>query len=74
MSELVCPNFYADEWRKLGRPCSQIATCAEFPIAADDGVCRVMKTKRDEDGGLLLVCRCGIEFSQEQAQRIEVAR
>lgn len=70
ITELVCPDFYVDEWERLGRPRSKEDPGTEFAVAADDGVCRVMKTERDASGGTVLVCRCGMWFSAADAKQV----
>jgi hypothetical protein len=72
MNEIVCPDFYVDEWRKLGRPGSK--DDGEFYFAADDGLCRLMKSERDEFGGTVLICRCGIKFKPADGQHVEIRK
>lgn len=70
ISELVCPNFYVDRWRDEGRSHTRAAG-EEFEDAADDGVCRVRKTERDEHG-ITFICRCGMRFKAADAKHVEV--
>lgn len=69
MEELVCPEFYVDEWKAAGSKTSADLDNAQFPVAADDGVCRLVKSEGD-----LLWCRCGQIFWRLEAQRVPVAR
>lgn len=70
ITELVCPEFYVDEWLREGR-CFTYAVDTEFEYAADDGVCRIKETTRD-DFGVLFICRCGVKFRAADAKQIEV--
>ena len=72
MFELVCPAFYIDTWHIEGRRFSAIDNDpkVEFKSAADDGVCRLLRTERGEFGGTVYVCRCGMKFKAADAKRI----
>ncbi len=65
--EIVCPMFNADKWRAEGRLHSEDKASEEFPIAADDGSHRLMRTKTTP-GRCFLVCRCGCEFSTDPSE------
>lgn len=71
ISEIVCPNFYGEQWLEEGRRFTEIPNI-EFERAADDGVCRVLKSILDENGVTLLVCRCGIKFKPSDGKLVAV--
>lgn len=69
MSELVCPDFYVDEWVKEGRYSSVDPGNVKFPLAPDDGMCRVV----DHDPVLdVFTCRCGRTFGRFEAEHVPV--
>lgn len=75
MWELVCPEFYVDEWQREGARYTEEDN-DEYPFAADDGVCRIEETVTNDgtDEGTLFRCRCGMLFSKVEAQRVPVRR
>jgi hypothetical protein len=73
ISEIVCPEFYVDEWLKM-TPQYTEAKGTEFELSADDGVCRLLKSERDEFGGTVLICRCGMRFKPVDGKHVELAK
>lgn len=71
ITEIVCPEFYVDTWAAEGRKRTDVAG-SEFHNAADDGVCRLIKSERDEFGGVWLVCRCSMKFKPADGKQVEL--
>lgn len=70
--EIVCPEFYVDEWEVEGRKRTFLPEFPEFPNAADDGVCRLKSCDRGTDGVWRFNCRCGRRFELSEAKTLKV--
>jgi hypothetical protein len=71
ITEIVCPEFYVEQWRSEGGRLTE-APGTQFELSADDGVCRLLKTLRDEHGSTIFVCRCGMQFTAADGKHVEV--
>lgn len=75
--ELVCPEFYVDTWASEGHLRTEDEG-GEFRIAADDGVCRLMKSELAEDAvhesGRSFICRCGVRFLEHEGKTVVLWR
>ena len=75
ITELVCPQFYVEEWEREGRRFTELTVVRDKPVefqrAADDGVCRLLWTERS-DSGPTFVCRCGVKFKAADAKQVEL--
>lgn len=71
MYEIVCPGFYIDSWEREGRLFTDVPGI-EFERAADDGVCRLLKSERGEHDSVEFVCRCGRRFKAADGKQIEL--
>lgn len=67
MEELVCPEFYVEDWETEGR--KRRGDHEEFPNAADDGICCL--ESYDEETKLF-TCKCGQIFLREEAKKVNV--